>query len=330
MSGPSPPVCGQVGPPADGSGQAGGVGKINFDQPFRLRDAVAAGYSRRFLGSGAFVRLLPGIAIRASAPQDARTAAQAVLLVAGRGAFVSHHQAAQLWGALAPDSDVLHASVTGNRHRSRRPQVCVHKSSRRPVRFRGIALTSPEDTFVDLAGHLSLVDLVVLGDSLVKRRRTTPDRLVSAADVAPKRLRRRALHAAEFVRQDVDSPMETRSRLLIVLAGLPEPAVDIRFYDDDDNLRRRLDMGYRAHRLAVEYDGRQHAESPEQWESDVLRREEFDDSDWRIVTLLAKDIYRTPGATLERLVRAMRKQGMDVSVTSDEWRRHFPGHKSVR
>lgn len=305
------------------------MGTINLDEPFRLRDAVAAGYPRRFLGSEAFVRLLPGVSVRATAAQDARAAALAVLLVAGRGAFVSHHQAARLWGAVVPDSDVLHASVNGNRHRSRRLEVCVHRSSRTPVRFRGIPLTSAEDTFVDLAGHLSFVDLVVLGDSLVKRGRTTPAHLVSTSASAPKRLRRRALRAAGFVRQDVDSPMETRSRMLIVLAGLPEPAVDIRFYDDDGNLRRRLDLGYRAHRLAVEYDGRQHAESPEQWESDVLRREEFDDVDWRIVTLLAKHIYRTPGATLDRVVRAMRRQGMDVSVTSDEWRRHFPGQQPL-
>lgn len=305
------------------------MGKINLDEPFRVREAAATGHSRRFLGSDAFVRLLPGIAIRASAPQDARTTAQAVLLVAGRHAFLSHHQAARLWGAVVPDCAVLHASVPGNRHRSRRPEVCVHKSSRTPVRFRGIPLTSAEDTFVGLAGHLSLVDLVVLGDSLVRRRRTTPERLVTAAGTAPARLRRRSVRAAGFVREGVDSPMETRSRMLIVLAGLPEPAVDIRFYDSEGTLLRRLDMGYRAHRLAVEYDGRQHAESQEQWESDVGRREEFDEADWRIVTLLAKDVYRTPGATLDRVVRAMRIRGMEAAVTSDEWRRHFPGHASL-
>lgn len=312
-----------------GSGRVGSVGTMNLDEPFRVRDAVAAGHSRRLLRSADFVTLLPGVCIRATAPQDARTAAQAVLLVAGEGAFVSHHQAARLWGAVVPETATLHASITGNRHRSRRPEVCVHRSSRAPVRFRGIPLTSAEDTFVDLAGHLSLVDLVVLGDSLVKRGRTTPERLVAAADVAPQSLRRRAVRAAAFVRTGVDSPMETRSRMLIVLAGLPEPAVDLRFVGDDGELLRRLDMGYRKHRLAVEYDGRQHAESQAQWESDVTRREEFDDADWRILTLLAKDVYRTPADTLDRVVRAMRKQGMDVSVSSDEWRRHFPGHTSL-
>ncbi|GAA5163074.1 hypothetical protein [Ornithinimicrobium tianjinense] len=305
------------------------MGTINLDEPFRVRDAVAAGHSRRLLRSAAFVKILPGVCIRATAAQDARTAAQAVLLVAGEEAFVSHHQAARLWGAVVPETDTLHASVPGNRHRSRRPEVCVHRSSRSPVRLRGIPLTSAVDTFVDLAGHLSFIDLVVLGDSLVKRGRTTPAQLVAAAAEAPRSVRRRAVRAAAFVRTGVDSPMETRSRMLVVLAGLPEPAVDIRFFDDDGELVRRLDMGYRKHRLALEYDGRQHAESQEQWESDVARREEFDDADWRIVTLLAKDVYRTPAATLERVVRAMRKQGLDVSITSDEWRRHFPGHTSL-
>lgn len=123
--------------------------------------------------------------------------------------------------------------------------------------------------------------------------------------------------------------METRSRLLVVLAGLPEPEVNVCLHDDAGEVRRRLDLAYRRYRLAIEYDGRQHAESQRQWESDVARREELDSEDWRIITLLAKDIYKQPAATLERVVRAMRKVGMAVPRPADEWRRHFPGHTTL-
>ena len=299
-------------------------------QPFLYRQGIRAGIPRRRLATDAFQRLLPGVYIAAGAPRDAVTEARATLLAAGPRAFLSHFQAARLYGGVVPSTEVLHASVPGQAHRSRRPEVVVHASSRTPTTFRGLPVTSPEDTFVDLASHLSLVDLVVLGDSLVRRARTTPRRLVQASAAAPASSRRRALRAAELVRAQVDSPMETRSRLLVVLAGLPEPEVNVCFLDEHGELRRRLDMAYRKNRLGLEYDGRQHAESQAQWEAGVARREEFDGAGWRIITLLAKDIYRTPAQTLDRIISAMHGAGMTVpSRLDDRWRRHFPGHRPL-
>lgn len=295
-----------------------------MDGPFRHRDALAAGLTPRQLRSPAYVRLLPGVYLPAALARDPRAVAQAVLLVAGQHAFVSHHEAARLWGGVVPASEVYHASAPAARHRSRRSELCVHQSTRTPTHFRGVRVTGPDDTFVDLAAHLSFVDLVVLGDSLVRRERTTPERLMAAAEQAPSRLRRRAEDAASHVRARVDSPMETRSRLLLVLAGLPEPEVDLHFTDARGRVVRRLDLGYEALRIAIEYDGRHHAEARAQWEADIARREEFDAEGWRIITLVANDIYRTPHLTLDRVVRALRSRGEAVSVTSDAWRRHFP------
>lgn len=297
---------------------------MNMNEPFLLRDALKAGYSRRKIQATPFRRLFHGVYVLGAEPLDARREGCAVLLAAGPGAFLSHHQAARLYGATVPHTDVFHASVREDRHRSRRKEIAVHKSARTPTTFRGLPVTSPEDTFADMAAHLSTVDLVVLGDSLVRLKRATSDQLIRASENALPQLRSHALTAAQLVRTGTDSPMETRSRLLIVLAGLPEPEVNICFFNEYGDVVRRTEMGYRDYRLAIEYDGRHHAETQAQWEADIARREEFDGADWRIVTLLAKDIYRTPGKTLERIVAAMRKEGMRVSISSDEWRRHFP------
>src|SRR5690606_22198504 len=97
-----------------------------------------------------------------------------------------------------------------------------------------------------------------------------------------------ARRAAGLVRAGVDSPMETRSRMLRVLSGLPELQTDLRFYWPNGDLRRRLDAGDRETRTAIEYDGRHHVERVAQWESDVLRREEFEDEEWRIMTLVSR------------------------------------------
>lgn len=297
---------------------------LDFGRPFRPKDARAAGLTRRALSSGQFRRIARGVYLDAGVRLDPRLAAEAATLLAGSGSFVSHHTAARLYGAVVPDDDCLHASVRGTRHRARTEGIVVHRSRRVPGTFGGVRVTSPSDTFLDLAASLSLVDLVVLGDSLVGRRRCTPEALVDAA-AAGERRTRRAARAASLVRSGVDSPMETRLRLLVTLAGLPEPEVNIVFSDDRGEVSRRIDMGYRAHRLGLEYDGRQHAESTRQYSEDVRRREEFAGLGWLLWTAVSSDLYTAPGVALERIVAAMRLQGMRPPPLRDHWRRHFPG-----
>jgi hypothetical protein len=74
--------------------------------------------------------------------------------------------------------------------------------------------------------YLTLVDLVILGDSIVRRRLSSVSRLKQAATRCS-----RAREAARYVRRGVDSPMETRLRMLLVLASLPEPQANVRLRD---------------------------------------------------------------------------------------------------
>ncbi len=113
-------------------------------------------------------------------------------------------------------------------------------------------------------------------------------------------------------------------RMLMVLAGLPEPVVNHRISWSDGSVRWRFDLSYPGVRLIIEYDGRQHADSTTQWHGDIGRREWMDENDWRIVVLVANDLYRTPALTLSRLRAAMRARGMVVPRLREEWRRFFP------
>jgi hypothetical protein len=56
-----------------------------------------------------------------------------------------------------------------------------------------------------------------------------------------------------MARSGVDSPQETRLRLLLVLAGLPEPSVNLIIRQPDGSWRRRYDMAYEEFRLIIEY-----------------------------------------------------------------------------
>ncbi|MEO7132164.1 MAG: DUF559 domain-containing protein [Dermatophilaceae bacterium] len=276
------------------------------------------------LRSGRFRRLFRGVYVDREAALSARLLALGALVLAPPGAAASHHTAARIWGGVVPDAPDTHIVSPGPR--TRVDGIASHRINARHqvVVFRGVRLTVPTQTFLDLATVLDLVELVVLGDSLVAAGRLTTAELIRASQKYDGSGCRRARRAAGLVRPGVDSPMESRLRMLLVLAGLPEPVVNYCIEDRFGEVLYRFDLSYPAFRLIIEYDGRQHAESDVQWAKDIGRREWIDSNDWRIVVHVAKDVYRTPGRTLRRVTVAMRDRGMTVPRLSEEWRRFFP------
>lgn len=109
----------------------------------------------------------------------------------------------------------------------------------------------------------------------------------------------------------------------MVLGGLSEPQPDVRIHDDDGNLLFRLDLGHRAEKLAIEYDGRWH-EAPEQKVKDDVRRSGLGGVGWQFEIVVNEDLYETPLDTLRRLRCAQAERGIPVPARlSDEWRQHF-------
>jgi hypothetical protein len=286
--------------------------------------ARARGVSEGMLRGPAYRRVFHGVYVPAAIPVSPRCRAEAALAVAPSGAVVSRHTAAVLWGGVVPDTGITHVTLPpGRRLRVAGIDARIRAEAESAERD-GLPLTTPSQTFVDLAGDLDLVDLVVLGDSLVRAGVVLPEELRCAADGPLGRHARLARRAAGLVRAGVDSPMESRLRMLLVLAGLPEPVVNHALRDETGRIRFRLDLAYPPWRVAVEYDGRQHAENTAQWRWDVRRREELDADGWRVVVVLSGDLYRTPSHTLDRVRAAARAQGVALRVRSEEWRRYFP------
>jgi hypothetical protein len=120
---------------------------------------------------------------------------------------------------------------------------------------KGLPISTPEQTFLDLAaGGIGLVDLLVVADGMIKAGHTSEQRLIDAAAQWSGRGCRAARRAASLARKGVDSPQETRLRLLLVLAGLPEPRVNLIIRGRDGSWRRRYDLAYEHLRLIIEYD----------------------------------------------------------------------------
>lgn len=296
--------------------------------PFTRRTARDAGITDRRLSGPRFVRLHVGVYVAAGTRLTTAVRAGAALLAVGDGAVVARHTAAGLWGGVVPEPkhrDTVHLVVAPGQHVRTAGIDARQRSQINSVRLEGLPVTSPVQTFCDLAEDLDLVELVVLGDSLVHRRRTTTQDLIQAASGFTGPGAALARRAASYVRAGVDSPMETRVRMLLVLAGLPEPAVNVILRHADGHWEFRLDLAYPQWRIAIEYDGRQHAESTTQWVRDVGRRETLDTRGWRLVVVLSGDVYNVPDALLDRVVAVVRERGGSVRVTSKEWRRYFPG-----
>jgi len=306
---------------------AAAVDSLNTRRPFSRADAIATGIEPKLLEGSRFRRVFRGVYVEASVPATAEVRAEAALVPFPATAFASHASAARLHRVPIPTIPDEHVTVLDRRHRRHRDGIRCHLAAQATVRMvGGVRVSDYAQMFVELGELLPLVDLVVVGDNLVRTGRTTPEALLAFCETASGAGARHARTAAGYVRERVDSPMETRLRMLIVLAGLPEPEVNVTLRDEHGVPIRRYDLSYRASRTAVEYDGRQHIEREAQWESDLERREGIDHDNHRLLVVIAKGIYVEPERTLLRIWRVLRERrepGVPTRL-SDAWRPHFP------
>jgi len=281
--------------------------ELDVRTPFSRDDARRAGIPIRHLTTTRFRKLFYDLYVSADLAITPVVLASAALRISPLGSHASHFTAAQIWGGVVPDQPLTHVSSPHRRTRSERRGVGSHETRRgsQIVIFQQLRVSSPAQTLIDLATELNLVDLVVLGDSLVAKRRTTTQQIVEAGNAWKGKGSRLARRAAHLVRAGVDSPMETRLRMLMVLAGLPEPVVNHIEYGPNGAWAKRFDLCYPDLMLIIEYDGRQHAEDDRQWGRDIERREELDADGWRLIVVRSTGIYAEPGRTLERIVAAM-------------------------
>lgn len=304
--------------------------ELDATTPFLRRTALAARITPKQLRGPGYRVVLPGAYVAASTAITPLVRIRAALLPYGDVAWASHASAARAYDLPIPTIAREHVSVPRPGQRRRQQGVTVHVggAGARTRLLRGVRVSEPRRLFVEMAALVSLVDLVVLGDAMVRRGLVTPEALVAFCASAAHPAAAAARRAASYVRRDVDSPMETRLRMLLVLAGLPEPQVNLKIRDEDGEVLRKYDLSYPAVRVAVEYNGKVHVLTPGAWEADLARRDAIDDDGWRLVPVISSGIYGTPEQTLRRVHRVLLARGLPgvPARLGDEWRAHFPGH----
>ena len=255
-----------------------------FETPFRGSDALAAGHlTRGRLRGPAFRRLFEDVYVRADVPVDLALRSQAAhLLVAGRGVLAGYSAAEILGASCGPDDAPAEVALPAG-CLLRQPDLLVHRGLLRPdevTTVGTIGVTTRARTAYDLARFApSLVEAVVAVDALAmpdpsRSGREHPRRAASVTDrrlLSPGGrfvpadllfLRNRHLGARNSRRLPevvaladplAESPMETRTRLALVLNGLPPPVSQLAVHDTRHC--HYLDLGYPEYRVGIEYDG---------------------------------------------------------------------------
>ncbi|MFF2053364.1 hypothetical protein ACFVU2_17320 [Leifsonia sp. NPDC058194] len=219
----------------------------------------------------------------------------------------SHWTAALLFEAPLPrrDDSPIHVSVPAP---GRAPEIAGfvgHKLSEwATVERMGLPVTTPEQTWIDLATMLVPTELLVIGDYFVSGRHPLSTREALARAIAASPGRRgiaRARQAIDLIRVGSESPGETRLRLLLESAGLPAPRPNLDIVDGD-RFVARVDLAYPDVCVAVEYEGDIHRVDRAVWRKDIRRRERLEDIGWRTVRVTADDLSQ-PAELIARLRR---------------------------
>jgi Protein of unknown function (DUF559) len=278
--------------------------------PIDRRGARAAGISDWQLRHRDVVRTSRDTYLPLAAAVDPRQRIDGVLLGAPTGAVVSHLTAAALWGYQVPlvrDDGRVHLTVPpGSRVRSRADRrihcSCVPEPETRLLR--GVRVTSPSRTWLDLAGSLPAGALLALTDQMLARR-FPEDEFPRILD---RSRGRRGVSNARSVLACANglagSPMESVLRWLIHEAGLPRPVLQHVIRDAAGRFLGCVDLAWPEHRVLVEFDGDGHRDR-RVFVNDLRRQNGLVLVDWRILRFSSADVFGRQTIVLATIRRAL-------------------------
>jgi len=231
-------------------------------------------------------------------------------LVIGRPLIACHHSSAELHGfAVLPDTS-LHVTTTDARSIRAPAGLSVHQLKIRSpaVAALGCLTVNPADTAIDLAAAAAPIDILAVLDAALRAGAGSRELLEAVARAT--RLRgiievRRQLPRANAL---AESPMESRSRFRIHEAGLPEPELQV-VVPIRGGGYRKLDMGWRAARVGLEFDGQDFHAGDGSLDRDRRRAAELIEAGWTVVHVTAGDVFRNPERFTAVLRDLLRRRG---------------------
>lgn len=177
----------------------------------------------------------------------------------------------------------------------------------------GLSVFAAEEVWVQLGATLPPHELVVIGDYVITGDEPYSgapppagrEQLEAALQRHGGRRGARALRTAlARIRYGSLSPQESRLRLALVDAGLPEPAANFKVRSDSGRIVAMIDLALPTFGVAVEYLGDHHRLTSEAYRKDISRRELLARAGWEVVFVTAADDFRD---VAERVRDAMRR-----------------------
>jgi len=262
---------------------------------FTVAQANGVGVTRRQLRGSDYIRLGSGIYRWVGLNESPELVLTALAARMPAGSAFSGRTALWLHGLDQALCDAIEVTIPRPLGSSRLAGALVRRAAlaaEEVVRRRGVPTTSALRTVVDFGSRDPLAEGVVVADHFLHARQ------VSIAELQVYVAQHRRAKGIARLRRVVDlaepkseSPMETRLRMLLMLAGLPRPEVQVSIYDDEGGVLGRPDLLFRAQRLAIEYDGGNHRE---RMVDDNRRQNRLVGAGFRLLRFTASDVYGSP------------------------------------
>jgi len=278
-------------------------------EPFLGSAAIAAGaLTRAQLRSARFTQVFRDVYVDASAVPDLTLRSRAAHLLLPEDGALCGYSAARLHGAdCAPESAPAELIAPRGTVAKRRGPI-VRQAALAPAEIelvQGCRVTTPFRTAWDLGRRLRLTEAVVAIDGLCRIGGFEPRALLGGPPGA--RGCRHLAKAVLLANPLAESAMETRFRLLLHFAGLPEPVLQHPVVDEHGMCVARFDFAYPHARLGIEYDGADHFDD-ERSRRDRARDLQVGDLGWLTLRFTRDDYYRRPRATAAVIERRLQER----------------------
>jgi hypothetical protein len=224
------------------------------------------------------------------------------------GAVLGFHSGARAYGFGVLGSGGVHVIVPAGISRPRIAGVTVHEAvvPVRDVRIvDGVPCAPPARCAIDLARSVPRLDALPVLDAALRAGACVPDDLsieVSRHDGL--RGVRQARELAPLAHPGAECPQESQLRLVLIDGGLPPPEPQLWVCDSVGIRLYRLDLGYEAPRVGIEYDGRSHLDR-ERMRADRARLNWLAAHGWSMRVFTDRDLYRTPRQTVASVRAAL-------------------------
>lgn len=285
-----------------------------MESPFVGTEALRAGALTDHQLRRSCRRVYRNVYLRRGVEVSAESRAVAAWLWSGKEAVVAGNSAAALLGAKWVDARAPAEHVSD---RKRPPPLIITRNETllpgEVVTVNAIPVTSPPRTAFDLGRRPGLQAAVVRMDALVRATRVTAAEVEALIAVhRGARGLRQLRQVLRLVDAGAESPQETRTRLLVIAAGLPRPVTQIEVFSDWGRVLARIDMGWPELKVGIEYDGSQHWTDPWVRANDIDRTAELQQRGWILIRVSADLLRYRPDVVIARVREALRSRGLAV------------------